>query len=64
MKSRYSVRKVTTCKVTLSCGPRVGEGTVTDFTVPGCQLHTAFPLEPGPKHPIVRAPRPATVDAR
>lgn len=47
MKSRYRVRKVTTCKVTLSCGPRVGEGTVTDLTVPGCQLHTAFPLEPG-----------------
>ena len=45
MKPRYSVRKVTTCKVTLSCGPRVGEGTVTDLTVPGCQLHTAFPLE-------------------
>ena len=47
MKPRYSVRKVTTCKVTLSCGPRVGEGTVTDLTVPGCQLHTAFPLEAG-----------------
>lgn len=47
MKTRYSARKATTCKVTLSCGARVGEGTVTDLTVPGCQLETAFLLEPG-----------------
>lgn len=47
MKPRYSARKATTCKVTLSCGARVAEGTVTDLTVPGCQLETVFPLEPG-----------------
>ena len=44
---RYSDRKKTTCKVTLSSGSRVGEGSVVDMTVPGCQLETAFPLEPG-----------------
>jgi hypothetical protein len=47
MKPRYSVRKATTCKVTLSCGARIGEGQVLDLTVPGCQLTTAFPLEAG-----------------
>ena len=47
MTTRYSARKKATCKVTLSCGARVGEGSVTDLTVPGCQLETAFPLEPG-----------------
>jgi hypothetical protein len=44
---RYSDRKKTTCKVTLSCGARVGEGQVLDLTVPGCQLETAVVLEPG-----------------
>ena len=44
---RYSDRKKATCKVTLSSGSRVGEGSVVDMTVPGCQLATAFPLEPG-----------------
>jgi hypothetical protein len=33
--------------VTLSSGARVGDGSVLDLTVPGCQLETAFPLEPG-----------------
>lgn len=47
MTPRYSDRKKTTCKVTLSSGSRVGEGLVVDMTVPGCQLETAFPLEPG-----------------
>ena len=47
MRTRYSVRKKTTGKVTLSCGARVGEGAVVDVTVPGCQLETPFPLEPG-----------------
>jgi hypothetical protein len=47
MKPRYSARKATTCKVTLSCGARIGEGQVLDLTVPGCQLMTAFPLEAG-----------------
>lgn len=47
MKPRYSDRKKTTCKVTLSSGSRVGEGSVLDMTVPGCQLETTFPLEPG-----------------
>ena len=26
VKTRYSARKATTCKVTLSCGARIGEG--------------------------------------
>ena len=47
MTKRYSLRKATTCKVTLSCGTRVGEGLVVDLTVPGCRLATTFPLEPG-----------------
>lgn len=47
MTPRYSDRKKTTCKVTLSCGSRVGEGSIMDMTVPGCRLETAFPLEPG-----------------
>ena len=62
MKTRYSVRKKATGKVTLSCGARVGEGSIMDITVPGCQLETHFPLEPGqsvqlrvyldPNHPM------------
>lgn len=47
MTRRYSDRKKTTCKVTLSCGPRVGEGQVLDLTVPGCLLETALGLERG-----------------
>ncbi len=47
MKTRYSARKNATCKVTLSCGGRVGEGSVVDLTVPGCQLETPLLLEPG-----------------
>jgi PilZ domain len=47
VKPRYSARKATSCKVTLSCGDRVGEGVALDLTVPGCQLATAFPLEVG-----------------
>ena len=47
MTTRYSARKATSCKVTLSSGARVGDGSVLDLTVPGCQLETAFPLEPG-----------------
>ncbi len=47
MKTRYSARKNATCKVTLSCGERVGEGSVVDLTVPGCQLETPLLLEPG-----------------
>jgi hypothetical protein len=47
MTTRYSDRKKTTCKVTLSSGSRVGEGSIMDMAVPGCQLETAFPLEPG-----------------
>ena len=44
---RYSERKPTSAKVTLSAGPRVGEGQVLDLTVPGCLLQTAMPLERG-----------------
>ena len=47
VKTRYSARKATTCKVTLSCGARIGEGQVLDLTVPGCLLETALVLEPG-----------------
>ncbi len=47
MKKRYSPRKATTCKVSLTSGARVGEGSVLDLTVPGCRVATAFPLEPG-----------------
>ena len=47
MKSRYSDRKHTTCKATLSCDGRVGEGHLIDLTVPGCQLETTLVLEPG-----------------
>jgi hypothetical protein len=44
---RYSDRKKATCKVTLSCGARVGDGQVLDLTVPGCLLETALVLERG-----------------
>jgi len=44
---RYSERKATSAKVTLSAGPRVGEGLVLDVTVPGCLLQTAMPLKRG-----------------
>ena len=47
MNPRYSERKDTSAKVTLSVGPRVGEGQVLDLTVPGCLLQTAMPLEQG-----------------
>lgn len=47
MTPRYSDRKQTTCKVTLSSGARVGEGQVLDMTVPGCLLETAVLLEAG-----------------
>ncbi|MBA3753494.1 MAG: PilZ domain-containing protein [Nitrospira sp.] len=47
MKPRYSQRKATTCKVSLSSGGRVADASLLDLTVPGCQLETAFPLEPG-----------------
>jgi hypothetical protein len=47
MKKRYSPRKATRCKVTLSSGHRVGDGSMLDLTVPGCQIETGFPLEPG-----------------
>ncbi len=47
MKTRYSARKATTCKVTLSCGARVGEGQILDLTVPGCLIETAVVLERG-----------------
>lgn len=47
MKLRYSERKKTACKVTVSCGVRVGEGLVVDLTVPGCLLETGLILEAG-----------------
>ena len=47
MTKRYSARKATSGKVTLSCGQRIGEGHLLDLTVPGCQVATPFPLEPG-----------------
>lgn len=47
MHPRYSKRKPTSPRVTLSAGPRVGEGQVLDLTVPGCLLQTATPLERG-----------------
>ncbi|MGC3975897.1 MAG: PilZ domain-containing protein [Nitrospira sp.] len=47
MNPRYSERKPTSAKVTLSAGPRVGEGQVLDMTVPGCLLQTTMPLERG-----------------
>ncbi len=47
MKTRYSDRKKTTCKATLSCGARVGEGQILDLTVPGCLIETAVLLESG-----------------
>ncbi len=47
MTPRYSARKSTTCKVTLSCGARVGDGQIVDLTVPGCLLETAVVLERG-----------------
>ena len=45
--TRYRARKKATCKVTLSCGTRGGEGQVLDLTVPGCLLETALVLERG-----------------
>lgn len=47
MKSRYSDRKKTSCRVTLSCGGRVSEGHIRDLTVPGCLLETVLLLETG-----------------
>ena len=47
MKTRYSARRTTTCKVTLSCGARVGEGQILDLTVPGCLIETAVVLDVG-----------------
>jgi hypothetical protein len=44
---RYSDRKITTCKVTLSCGARVGDGHMINLTVPGCQLQSTLTLEVG-----------------
>lgn len=47
MNPRYSERKATSAKVTLSAGARVGEGQMVDLTVPGCLLQTAMLLERG-----------------
>lgn len=47
VKLRYSERKKTACKVTLSCRVRVGEGSVVDLTVSGCLLETPLVLERG-----------------
>ncbi len=47
MNPRYSERKATSAKVTLSVGTRVGDGQMLDLTVPGCLLQTAMPLERG-----------------
>ncbi len=47
MKVRYSERKKATCKVSLSCGARIGEGHLMDLTVPGCRLETTLALEVG-----------------
>jgi hypothetical protein len=47
VKQRYCLRKATSCKVTLSSGTRVGEGSVVDLTVPGCLIETGLALEPG-----------------
>jgi hypothetical protein len=47
MHPRYRDRKPASAKVTLSAGPRVGEGHVLDLTNPGCLLQTAVPLERG-----------------
>lgn len=47
MTPRYSERKPVSAKVTICCGPRIGEGQVLDLTVPGCLLQTAMPLESG-----------------
>jgi hypothetical protein len=47
VKTRYSERKKATCKVSLSCGARVGEGHLIDLTVPGCRLETTLALELG-----------------
>jgi hypothetical protein len=62
---RYSRRKVTTCKVSLSSGARVGDGSLVDLTVPGCQFETAFPLEPGQSVQLrmhLDAKRPMRID--
>ena len=45
VKTRHGARKHATCTVTLSCGRRVGEGSVVDLTVPDRQLETALLLE-------------------
>ena len=47
MTPRYSDRKKTICKVTLSCGAKVSEGAILNLTVPGCLLETTLQLEPG-----------------
>ncbi len=47
MTPRYSERKPTNHKVTLSCDVRVGDGHLIDLTVPGCRLQTTLPLEAG-----------------
>ena len=65
MKTRYSARKATTCKVTLSSGARVGEGSVLDCSVPGCLIETGFSLEPGQSVQLrvyLDAKRPLRID--
>lgn len=65
MNPRYSERKLTSAKVTLSAGPRVGEGQVLDLTVPGCLLETKVPLEAGQAVQLrihLDTPRPMRID--
>ncbi len=47
MQNRYTNRKATTCKVTLSCNGRIGDGHLVDLSVPGCQIFTKVPLAKG-----------------
>ena len=63
MKTRYSARKATTCKVTLSCGARVGEGQILDLTVPGCLIETAVVFRTWAASPTPRVPGQAPAHA-
>lgn len=45
--ARYSARKPTSSKATISCEGRVAEGDIVNLSVPGCQLRTSLSLQEG-----------------
>ncbi len=63
MTPRYRDRKKTMCKVILSSGSRMGEGSMLGMTVSGCQLGLPVRTRPNcPASSVVDPKRPMRID--